>query len=291
MAAAAREHAATSPGVTETDVRWVIALQVFVDEPRRGIFGPLAVLVLALGQQGQVLGNRWSYTPALAFPDVSAGSALPSVEELDAMPLAERRLMYADLLRRRSEAASSADAIGSILDAAAADSVDEPAHESVWAGDSSVLRDRLAELEAIDGGKLVWLLRATRAALQSIAFLHCHNVQTSNVSAPAKVQAKRRRRGRLPLIDYQTIRLQVPRRRGDSRASDGAESDERALHIVPGHFAHYGACCASHEPRGLLFGKLTAVVWMPTHARGSARLGRVRTDYDLRLPESVTPGV
>lgn len=48
------------------------------------------------------------------------------------------------------------------------------------------------------------------------------------------------------------------------------------LTSVRGHHAHYGDCCPRyHEPKGLLFGKLTGRVWVPQYARGDESVGHV----------------
>jgi hypothetical protein len=54
-----------------------------------------------------------------------------------------------------------------------------------------------------------------------------------------------------------------------------------SAHGVRGHFAHYGACCAYHEPRGLLFGKYEGKVYVPPHVRGSEEVGEISHEYTL----------
>ncbi len=159
---------------------------------------------------------------------------------------------------------------------------------------TDVLRARTAELDAaIDAGQKIqavaamgafddqWVIRALTPAFQTVAFLHCKNVALDETVPSPKVQANRRRRGRKPLLRHHVLRLTVPRKQHESNGGDGDQT--RALHIVAGHFAHYGACCQNHEPGGRLFGRLEGVYWVPSHVRGDPDRGTVLTDFDLRL--------
>lgn len=68
-------------------------------------------------------------------------------------------------------------------------------------------------------------------------------------------------------------------RRGDSRAGEPS-TITYPLSSVRGHHAHYGDCCPRfHEPKGLLFGKLTGRVWVPQYARGDESVGRVEQTF------------
>jgi hypothetical protein len=125
-----------------------------------------------------------------------------------------------------------------------------------------------------------WLLSAIAPAMQTVAFLHCRNVATEEHGPPAKLSKAHKRRHGAPMVRWQTVRLEVPRRQGSS--DGGGSRDPSALHIVAGHFSHYGDCCpSSHDPKGKLFGRLEGVYWMPSHVRGDPRRGVVLTDRVL----------
>lgn len=115
----------------------------------------------------------------------------------------------------------------------------------------------------------MWLHAAALPALQTIAFAHCRNVVVDRHKRPAKLaSAYRRRHGEEPL-GWRTVRLELPRRASGPTSPDVSISEASSLHIVAGHFAHYGDCCpTTHEPKGKLFGRLTGVYWMPQHLRG-----------------------
>lgn len=114
-----------------------------------------------------------------------------------------------------------------------------------------------------------WLFAAALPALQTIAFMHCRNVVVDRASRPAALAKKYRRKTGHDPVRWQTVRLELPRKAhtgGGTVQNPGQAPD---LHIVPGHFAHYGNCCPStHEPNGLLFGRLEGRYWVPQHMRG-----------------------
>lgn len=112
---------------------------------------------------------------------------------------------------------------------------------------------------------------------------NCRNVKTDQVGIPPKLDKRHLRDHGRSLLRFQTVRLDVPRK-GSNSTGKGPSHVAPALHIVPGNFHHYGDCCpGGHEPKGLLFGKLTGVYWVPQHARGSAARGEVRSDFDLQV--------
>lgn len=111
--------------------------------------------------------------------------------------------------------------------------------------------------------------------LGALNFMNCRNV---DLVEPARPRAERKRLARTGVrVSVINVTPISRRRSGTKGAPTGVP-----LHDVRGHFAHYGACCAHHEPRGQLFGKLTGRYWIPQHARGTTDLGEVRSDYRLR---------
>lgn len=277
LAAAAKRDAVETNGVDPEDVRWVLALCLFVEQDRR-IWGPAGIMTLALDRGGQVIGNRWSLAPistlmapistlmtsAMADPGPVYGDGDPllsKVAELGDIPFDQRNAETMDRIVKRH------DALG------------------VRIGE---LEDKVRGLSFLRRGGLVgtdqdWFVRALSAALQTIAFLHCKNVVVEQVEPPAKVRAKRHKKGK-PALRYNVLRLDVPRRQGSGGGS--ANPDPHALHIVAGHFAHYGGCCPHHVPKGLLFGRLTGVYWVPSHVRGDRIVGKVLTDFDVKPVEA-----
>jgi hypothetical protein len=112
--------------------------------------------------------------------------------------------------------------------------------------------------------------------LGALNFMNCRNVE---LVEPARPRAEAKRVARTG-VRVSTINvLPIGRSRTGARPGDPVGVP---LTSVRGHFAHYGACCATHPPRGLLFGKLGGRYWIPQHARGTADLGEVHSDYKLR---------
>jgi len=115
--------------------------------------------------------------------------------------------------------------------------------------------------------------------LGALNFLNCTNV---GLVEPYRPRAERRRIARTGETVHE-IAVRATARRS---SSTGAETDEAStpLTSVRGHFSHYGDCCpGAHEPRGLLFGKLSGRYWIPQHARGSAEHGTTETSYRLEV--------
>lgn len=109
----------------------------------------------------------------------------------------------------------------------------------------------------------------------AINLLACTNVTAEE---PRRTRAESRRLARTGV----TLKELVVRPTGGrTRGGSDVPGDGVRLTSVRGHFAHYGACCPTHEPRGLLFGKLTGRYYVPQHARGSAEIGEIQKTYKV----------
>lgn len=94
----------------------------------------------------------------------------------------------------------------------------------------------------------------------------------TEVKHPEKVQAKRRKHGKKPLVEYRRVKLKVgvvagrtgvlKRARGEAAAGDGAGGGKKKYHHVMGHFR----CYHRDEPNEI-------VVWIAEHYRGDPALG------------------
>lgn len=116
--------------------------------------------------------------------------------------------------------------------------------------------------------------------LDTLKFMACRNVEL--VDDKSFGRAVRRRLERLGVRVKTLFVRPVSSRRAGSK---GNLSEGVPLHSVVGHPAHYGNCCPGiHEPKGLLFGKISGRFFIPQHARGSRDHGEVEKSYTL-LPE------
>jgi len=115
------------------------------------------------------------------------------------------------------------------------------------------------------------------AALLTISFMHCKNVDLVEVDPPERVSQRHRRRHGFPLARYHTLNIDPMRR---ALARDGHADTEglaTALHICRGHFKTF----TGEAP---LFGKLTGTYWWTDHVRGDPSEGEVAKDYRIRIP-------
>ena len=286
LSSGAKNDALIANGVDPADVRWITTFVLFVEQDDR-VWGPAGMFSLALDRSGQVIGNRWSVAPVLdavstvreSVDDVRStrdtrheddALALPTLAEMEAMSPEAREVVYEMAVAMKAKAEEQLAHIeGDIERIEAAAQTFE-----------SIIETGFPDT---DDEQHIWLWRALAPAMQAVAFLHCKNVVLDEIVPPSKVQHKRRSRGKPQLVRYHTLRLDVPRRQSESAGGRGFGAS--ALHIVAGHFSHYGDCCpGQHEPHGMLFGRLSGVYWMPSHIRGDRSRGEVRTDFDLQVP-------
>lgn len=115
--------------------------------------------------------------------------------------------------------------------------------------------------------------------LQALSFMHCKNVVLETTVPNPKLSKKHaKRNGGQPLLKYHTIGIETMGQTIRRLKGQGGTGEPVSLHIVPGHFAHYG----SEYGRGKLFGKYEGRFWIPSHVRGNASVGEVKTDYEVR---------
>lgn len=112
--------------------------------------------------------------------------------------------------------------------------------------------------------------------LETLSFLSCTNIE---IAEPQRPRGERRRIERTG-VHVKTLMIKPTSKRSAS-TTGFTSAGAVPLTKVRGHFNHYGACCPAwkHEPKGLLFGKLTGKVFIPGHARGSEKYGEIDKTY------------
>jgi hypothetical protein len=114
------------------------------------------------------------------------------------------------------------------------------------------------------------------AALLTVSFMHCKNVDTIDVEPSEAMSRKFAKQHGRPLVSYKTLNIEPMRRvlERDGHATQNGLSN--ALHICRGHFKSF----SSSAP---LFGKLVGVYWWADQVRGDSSAGVVDKDYRLRV--------
>jgi len=109
---------------------------------------------------------------------------------------------------------------------------------------------------------------------QFLSFLSCKNVATEDIVPPEKLQRKRKKKNKPPLVSYKVLKLQnVASVQGTGPGQTGLWSNR--IHLCRGHVREYT------PDRPGLGGKLVGRYWIPPHVRGNRKLGAVRKDYAL----------
>lgn len=114
--------------------------------------------------------------------------------------------------------------------------------------------------------------------LMAFSFGNCKNIEYVEVKAPPKLNRRRIKDGKLPLVDYRIINV-LPFGKCYKQTTRSIMSDGQgvALRIVPGHYARYG----EKYNRGKLFGKYEGMFWIQQHTVGSEEHGVAKRDYNV----------
>lgn len=121
-------------------------------------------------------------------------------------------------------------------------------------------------------------------AWQTIALLHCKNVDAVEVTQSPKVAKKYKDRYGLEPVRYNHVKLRLPRQPGAPRgARPEYTGDFLGLHDAAGSFGHYGQCCPPevHPRNGLLFGRYEGMFWRTPSVRGNPERGMVFSDIEV----------
>ena len=112
-------------------------------------------------------------------------------------------------------------------------------------------------------------------SLFALSMMNVKNISLRKHAPDAKLQAKRKKKGKHPLVAYHTIEIEAPGKRPSGPHGNGNDTfsgNSRPLHLVRGHIADY------RSGKGL-FGKHKGVFYVPSHMRGSSENGVVHKRY------------
>jgi hypothetical protein len=118
------------------------------------------------------------------------------------------------------------------------------------------------------------------AALLTISFLHCRNVDVHLVEPPERLSRKQARQHGHPLTRYYVLDIAPMRGVLDIEGEARTKGLRHALHICRGHFKTY----TDEAP---LFSKLTGTYWWEPQVRGNSDQGVVDKDYRIRLDQGL----
>ena len=101
------------------------------------------------------------------------------------------------------------------------------------------------------------------SSMLALSLLNCKNARVAEHTHSSALQKARKKRGHLPLAPYRTIEIDVLKSPIPKTKHGQPTGGHPAFHITRGHFALYG-----DKGRGLLFGKLAGLFWIPQHTKG-----------------------
>jgi len=108
----------------------------------------------------------------------------------------------------------------------------------------------------------------------ALSFINCRNTSLVDAEPPAKLNRRRMKRGKPPLVKYKVLEIEPMRQVLRKAGQQHGVEQLRALHICRGHFAHY-----TNEAK--LFGRHAGTFWRPSHVRGTAEAGEIVKDYEI----------
>lgn len=122
-----------------------------------------------------------------------------------------------------------------------------------------------------------------KLAMEVINMANCANIE---IVEPSRPRAERRRMQRVTKTAITHLMIRSKGYRSNKQRVVQQSDDMIPLHTVRGHVRHYGDCCPGrHEPRGLLFGKISAKVWVPSYAVGNTTAGIREHTYEAQPKE------
>jgi len=124
-----------------------------------------------------------------------------------------------------------------------------------------------------------FLARPLGAALLTISFMHCKNVDVLEVDPPVKLSRKHLRKHGVPLTTYRVLEIDPMRRILSHDGQAESAGLRQALHICRGHFKTF----TEEAP---LFGRHTGIYWWAEQLRGDPRQGVALKDYRIKIDEA-----
>jgi hypothetical protein len=109
----------------------------------------------------------------------------------------------------------------------------------------------------------------------------CKNISTKTHHPPKRLNKKRIKSGRPPVIQHKTLQITLPSNALRSTSNKHA-SGIMPFHLCRGHFKTY----TKEKP---LFGHIVGRYWWQPQARGRKKVGVVTKDYDVKADPELEP--
>lgn len=120
-------------------------------------------------------------------------------------------------------------------------------------------------------------------AFLALSFMNCRNVSLREVPA-TPLKKKQQRRGDAPRVAHHVIEITPMKPRPVARYDMNVDADsmidrsKKSLHIIRGHFKHYGEQWGTKK----LFGRVSGKFWWDKHTAGSIDAGLIESDYAVK---------
>jgi hypothetical protein len=115
--------------------------------------------------------------------------------------------------------------------------------------------------------------------IHTISVMNAANIITEDEGLVSDgIGRKTRERENTPTNTYRVLKIKKQGKKAQRLPQIGS-GDEKRLHIVRGHFKHYG-----EDGRGLFLGKYKRTIYCPYHLRGNPERGVSDHDYRVESP-------
>jgi len=116
-------------------------------------------------------------------------------------------------------------------------------------------------------------LKCLSAAFSLCLLINCKNIEYLEIKPPKKLQKKRKKNNKRPLLSYHLItisNIQDTQTKGEPQ-----NLWQNRVHLCRGHIKTF-------DENNPLFGKYTGSYWWQPYARGNKKLGMITKDYEIK---------
>jgi len=145
-----------------------------------------------------------------------------------------------------------------------------------YCNNQGLSKNQLLTVFTEDNGEEFWAVNS------ALMMLNCKNIAVKTEKAPRKLNKKRLKSKKRPILDYHTLNVLLPKK-NFLKASGSLPGQKKRVHLCRGHFKYY----SEDKP---LFGKVTGRHWWQPQVRGDQNQGIVLKKYSVKSQEAVSCG-